>query len=173
MKRFTVRWSYRFTPSSKTLAACGGILGVDGTSSFISSLPAKPKGAISLPSVCPSVIPLSDFQTLLCSAWMKILNWNLTYDYISMSYRPSLSFVTLDQLLTELFPLMFTFSFPDFFWHWMKWRIWNFLYGFLLNSCRSSSSFGTFDLFLTELWPFIKRDIQLSDSTRKPFGLES
>ena len=113
MKRFTVRWSYRFTPSSKTLAACGGILGVDGTSSFISSLPAKPQGAISLPSVCPSVIPLSDFQTLLCSAWMKILNWNLTYDYISMSYKPSLSFVTLDQLLTELFPLMFqTFFCP-------------------------------------------------------------
>jgi hypothetical protein len=95
---------------------------------------------------------------------MKIFNWNLIYDYISMSYRPSLSFVTLDLLLTELFPLMFTFSFPDVFLPWMKWGIWNFLYGFLLNSYISSSSFGTFDFFLTELWPLINCAIQLSDS---------
>jgi hypothetical protein len=44
---------------------------------FFSPLPAKPKGTISLPSVCPSVclsvglsvIPLSVFQTFLCSGW--------------------------------------------------------------------------------------------------------
>jgi hypothetical protein len=40
---------------------------------FISPLMAKPKGTISLPSVCPSVrlsvIPLSVFRTFLCSGW--------------------------------------------------------------------------------------------------------
>jgi hypothetical protein len=59
---------------------------------------------------------------------MKIFNWNLIYDCISMSYRPSLSFVVLDQLLTELFPLMFTFSFPDFFFALDEMRNLNFFY---------------------------------------------
>jgi hypothetical protein len=83
------------------------------------------------PSVCHSTFSFPDFSL----QWMKIFNWNLIYDYISMSYRPSLSFVTLDQFLTELFSLMFTFSFPDFFFlPRMKSQIWNFLYGFLLYS---------------------------------------
>ena len=63
------------------------------------------------PSVCHSAFSFPDFSL----QWMKIFNWNLIYDYISMSCRPSLSFVTLDQILTELLPLMFIFSFPDFF----------------------------------------------------------
>jgi hypothetical protein len=63
------------------------------------------------PSVCHSTFSFPDFSL----QWMKIFNWNLIYDYILMSYRPRLSLVTLDQLLTELFPLMFTFSFLDFF----------------------------------------------------------
>jgi hypothetical protein len=71
--------------------------------SFLSPLPAKPKGTISLPSVCPSVCPsarpsvcYSAFSFLDFSLqWMKIFNWNLIDDYISMSYWPSLNFVTL------------------------------------------------------------------------------
>ena len=138
---------------------------------LFSPLPAKPKGTISLSSVCPSVclsVCLSVRPSVCHSIfsfpdfslqWMKIFNWNLIYDYISVSYRPSLSFVMLDQLLTELLPLMFTISFPDFFLPWMKWGIRNFLYCFFLNSCRSSSRFSTFDLFFTEFWPFINCDI--------------
>jgi hypothetical protein len=57
------------------------------------------------PSVCHSDISFPDFS---------LVNGNLTYG-ISMSYRSSLSFVTLDLLLTEIFPLMFAFSFPDSF----------------------------------------------------------
>jgi hypothetical protein len=76
---------------------------------------------------------------------------DLIYDYISMSYRPSLSFVTLDQLWLNYSPWCSHLVFRTFFFYWMKWGIWNFLYGFLLNSFISSSSFGTFDFSLTEL----------------------
>jgi hypothetical protein len=103
--------------------------------------------------------------------WMKIFNWNLIYNYISMSYRPSLSFVMLEQLLTGLFPLMFTFSFPDFFLLNITEDsgFWNFLYGFLLNGYISSSSLGTFD------WIMALEKLQYSVVwliTRKLFGLE-
>jgi hypothetical protein len=81
-----------------------------------SPLPAKPKGTISLPSVCPSVCLSFRFQfSGLFSAVDEDIQLKFDMLLISMSYRSSLSFFTLDQLLTELFPLMFTFSFPDFF----------------------------------------------------------
>jgi hypothetical protein len=87
--------------------------------SIISPLPVKPKWTISLPSVClsgrPSVFHSAFSFPDFSLQWMKIFNQNLIYDYISMSNRPSLSFDTLDQLLTELFPFMFTFCFPGFF----------------------------------------------------------
>jgi hypothetical protein len=91
--------------------------------SFVSPLLAKPKETISLPSICWSVchsaLSFPDFSLQL----MKIINRNLIYDYISMSYRPSLSFVTLDQLLTELFPWYSHLLFRTFFLPWMKWGI--------------------------------------------------
>jgi hypothetical protein len=98
-------------------------------------------------------------------------------DFISMSYRSSLSFATLDilhlhesGLLTQYvevrnhktltredghtFDNYISLDFPDFFFFALD-EVKNldfFLYGFLLNSYhgyRSSSSFGTFDPFLT------------------------
>jgi hypothetical protein len=98
--------------------------------------------------------------------WMKIINWNSLYDYISMSYRPSLSFVTLDQLLIELFPLI-TFSFPDLFLPWMKWEIFIWLH-------ISISSFGTFDLldWITCMALDKLRHAVVGLITRKLFRLE-
>jgi hypothetical protein len=183
----------------KTLAECGGIRGVDDTSSFsmicidgtyvviisfhisrltffnfldipfafLAHLSWKLKWAL-LMTFCLSSVRLSfrfQFSGLFSAVDEDIqLKFDIWLHLNELVNRPSLSLVTLDQLLTELFPLMFTFSLSDFFFNWMKWGIWNFLYGFLLNSYISNSSFGTFDLSLTELWPFINWDIQLSDS---------
>jgi hypothetical protein len=53
------------------------------------------QGTISIPSVCPLVCLSFCFQF---SGLFSAVDEDLIYDYISMSYRPSLSFVTLDQL---------------------------------------------------------------------------
>jgi hypothetical protein len=107
------------------------------------------------------------------------LKFDIWVDYISMNYRLSLSFFMVDQLLTELFPLMFTFSFPDFkgfffFLPWMKWGIWKFLYGFLFNrliyQVRILVHLTFFD-WIMALYKLGHSVVWLK--TRKLFGLES
>jgi hypothetical protein len=114
---------------------------------FFSLLLASLKGTISLPSLCPSVCHCTFGFPDFCLQWIKIFNWYLIYDFISVSYRSSFSFVTLDILLTELFPLMFTFTFLDFFFlPWMKWGVWNFF-------CMASSWIVIDQVEFRYIWP--------------------
>jgi hypothetical protein len=118
--------------------------------------------------------PLVYLQSVCLSIWLSfrflfsgpfsavvediLLNFDISL-HLLKRYRSSLSFVMLDLLLTELFPLMFIVI-SDFFFALDEGSNLKYYIRLLLNSYRLSSSFGTFDSFLTELWLLINCDSQ-------------
>jgi hypothetical protein len=91
------------------------------------------------------------------------------------SYRSNLSFVIIDQYLTELWPLDSEFSwkfvFRTFFGLILKILKWNLVWLFTIMSYRSSLSFVVIDLYLTKLWALGLRNFMKMSVFRTFFGL--
>ena len=88
-----------------------------------------------------------------------ILSWNFAHDFVLMSYRSSLSVITLRQFLKEL-SLFVTLEyrkytvFHTFLLHALT-LSWNFAHDFVLMYYRSSSSVTTLRQCLKELCLFV------------------
>jgi hypothetical protein len=80
---------------------------------------------------------------------MQIIKWNLVWLFTIMSYRSSLSFVVIDQYLTELWKFVFRILFRLI----LQVLKWNLVWMFTIMSYRSTLSFVVIDQYLTELWP--------------------
>jgi predicted transcriptional regulator len=88
---------------------------------------------------------------------LKILKWNLVWLFPIMSYRSTLSFVIIDQYLTELWALglrifMKISVFRIFFELILQILKWNLVWLFTIMSYRSILVFVIIDKYLTELW---------------------
>ena len=99
---------------------------------------------------------ISVFRTYF-GLFFQILKWNLVWLFTMMSYRSSLSFVVIDQYLTELWALglwiFMKFSvFRTFFGLIFQILKWNWVWLLTMMSYRSSLSFVVIDEYLTELW---------------------
>jgi hypothetical protein len=113
-----------------------------------------------LNSACPSAHPCSVFLTFF-ELNMQVLKWNLVWLFTIMSYRSSLSYIIIDQYLSELW---FGIA-PDlkFSWTFLSFRTflklilqilkWNSVWFFTIMSYGSLLSFVVIDQYLTELWP--------------------
>jgi hypothetical protein len=103
-----------------------------------------------LDSACPSVRrPCCVFQTVF-GLNRQIMKWNLVWLFTIMSYRSSLSFVIIDQILTELWVLglrifMKISVFRTFLELILKILKWNLVWLFRVMSYRSSLGFVFID----------------------------
>ena len=100
--------------------------------------------------------PCSVFRTYF-GLIFQMLKWNLVWLFTMMSYRSSLSFVVIDQYLTELWALglriFMKFSvFRTFFGLIFQILKWNWVWLLTMMSYRSSLSLVVIDEYLTELW---------------------
>jgi hypothetical protein len=86
----------------------------------------------------------------------QMLKRNLVWLFTILSYRSSLSFIVIDQYLSELWALglkiLTKICFPDIFGLIFQILKWNLVWLFTILSYRSSLSFVIIDLYLSELW---------------------